>query len=159
MEIDISKMKKAEVLAALFNASKPQGLGLFSDYEEKMSVGEAQELLDAGQNYFDYVRGRVLKVDLRRDVLKTDLYDRDNGPEAALNALDSFRTLEEFQGEQEDDWLKEICANCGLTRGDHHAGSSPWPHDYCPGNRGRMDWENGPGTVFSPTGRFERKEI
>jgi hypothetical protein len=54
--------------------------------------------------------------------------------------------------------LKEICGNCGLTRGSHHAGTSPWPYDYCPGHENRMDWENGPGTVFKSTGKFKEEE-
>ncbi len=44
--------------------------------------------------------------------------------------------------------FSEICANCGCTYGSHHGGTAPWPRDYCPGNEGRMDWEDGPGTVF-----------
>ena len=55
------------------------------------------------------------------------------------------------------DYLKEICAHCGLTKGSHHSGSSPWPHGYCPGHEGRMDWQEGPGTVFAPTGKFKRE--
>ena len=53
------------------------------------------------------------------------------------------------------DWLKEICGNCGLTHGSHHAGRSPWPYDYCPDPLGRMDWENSPGTCFKSTGVYE----
>jgi len=53
--------------------------------------------------------------------------------------------------------LYEICGNCGLVWGSHHAGRSPWPYDYCPDPDERMDWENGPGTVFKPTGTFRSK--
>jgi len=52
------------------------------------------------------------------------------------------------------DYLKEICANCGYTKGSHHTGISPWPYDYCPGTEKRMDWENGKGTCFKPTGLY-----
>jgi len=60
--------------------------------------------------------------------------------------------------------LREICANCGFTRGSH-CGTSYYsnhykmyiPLDYCPGHAGRMDWNEGPGTVFSPTGTFEKE--
>jgi hypothetical protein len=51
--------------------------------------------------------------------------------------------------------FKEICANCGCTFGSHHAGVSSWPRNYCPGHEGKMDWENGPGTVFKPTGEYK----
>lgn len=50
--------------------------------------------------------------------------------------------------------LREICGNCGLLFGSHHGSSGPWPYSYCPGHEGRMDWENGPGTVFKYTGKF-----
>ena len=46
------------------------------------------------------------------------------------------------------EYLKRKCANCGCTFGSHHGGTQPWPRDYCPGNEGQMDWENGPGTTF-----------
>ena len=54
-----------------------------------------------------------------------------------------------------EDYLEEICARCGCTYGSHHSEASPWPKGYCPGREGRMDWENGPGTVFKPTGRYK----
>lgn len=50
--------------------------------------------------------------------------------------------------------LDEVCARCGLTYGSHHEGTQPWPKDYCPGHQDRMDWKNGPGTVFKPSGIF-----
>jgi hypothetical protein len=56
------------------------------------------------------------------------------------------------------DYFKEICKKCGCTYGAHHGGISPWPRDYCPGNEGRMDWENGPGTVFKPSGEYEEEK-
>lgn len=52
-----------------------------------MSTDEAQELLDSGQTYFDYLKGRVMKVDLSGDKLNPFLYDRDNGQGAAAAAL------------------------------------------------------------------------
>ena len=55
------------------------------------------------------------------------------------------------------DYLDEICENCGCSFGSHHGGTSPWPIDYCPGTEGRMDWENGPGTVFKSTGAYKDK--
>jgi hypothetical protein len=53
--------------------------------------------------------------------------------------------------------FKEICANCGCTFGSHHAGTSSWPRDYCPGHEDKMDWENGSGTVFMPTGEYKKE--
>ena len=51
--------------------------------------------------------------------------------------------------------LEEICKNCGCTFGSHHAGSHPWPYNYCPGHEGRMDWDKGPGTIFEPSGMIQ----
>ncbi len=86
MMISIAKKDKAEVLAALYNASKPLGLG-FRQFDPKpMSVEEARKLLER-TTYFDYIKGRVMKVDLSGDELETWLYDRDNGDGAAARAL------------------------------------------------------------------------
>lgn len=84
--IDISKLDKAEVLAALYNASHPQGLGFLHFDPKPMTRDEAVELLTKS-TYFDYVKGRVLKVRLDRDTFDPCLYDRDNYQGAAEDAL------------------------------------------------------------------------
>ena len=77
--IDLRGLDKAEVLAVLYNSSKPQGMG-FMNYDPKpMSKEEARRLLDTGQTDFDYLNGRVMKIDLSRDELDTWGYNRDNG--------------------------------------------------------------------------------
>lgn len=85
--IDISNLNKAEVLRLLYNASQQQGMG-FLDYRgaSHITKEEAEKLLKEN-TYFDYLYGRVMKVDLSGDVLHTHLYDRDNGPGAARKAL------------------------------------------------------------------------
>lgn len=89
--IDISKMDKAEVLAALFNASHPQGMGYLDPRcEEPLTVEKVREYLTRN-TYFDYLHGRVLKVDLSRNEFDPRLYDRDNGRGAADLALASLR--------------------------------------------------------------------
>jgi hypothetical protein len=88
MLIDISKLDKAVVLAALFNNSKQQGMGLMvARGRDPLSVAEAAELLKQSSGYFDYLYGRVMKVDLRKDLLDTWGYDRDNGDGAAQRAI------------------------------------------------------------------------
>lgn len=57
-----------------------------------------------------------------------------------------------------ENWLKEICGKCGFRYGSHHGGTSPWPRDYCPGHENQMDWENGPGTSFKPTGEYQKNK-
>jgi hypothetical protein len=85
-EIDISKIDKAEVLLTLYNNSQPLGLGFLQYEDRKMTLSEAKELLQ-NQTYFDYLKGRVMKIDLGENILKTWLYDRDNGENAAYNVL------------------------------------------------------------------------
>ena len=87
MKIDISKFKKETVLATLYNHSKPQGLGILHFDPKAMEDDEAKELLKR-QSYFDYLKGRVMKVDLSGDELDARLYDRDNGDGAAQRAID-----------------------------------------------------------------------
>lgn len=85
--IDITGLDKAEVLAALFNASKQQGMGfLDASGTVPMSVEDARGYIDHHQ-YFDYLRGRVMKVNLKGDQLDPWGYDRDNGQGAAARAL------------------------------------------------------------------------
>lgn len=92
--IDISHMNKAAVLAALYNASKPQGLGILHFTPDNMTIQEATELLTQ-TNYFDYLKGRVMKIALDGDTLDPRLYDRDNGDGAAMKALRAAGLLQE----------------------------------------------------------------
>lgn len=91
--IDISNMSKAEVLAKLYNASKQQGMGfLDQNGHQQISTAEAQAIIDERDKsndnlYFDYLLGRVMKVNLSGDALSPALYDRDNGEGAAAKAL------------------------------------------------------------------------
>jgi len=88
--MNISKLNKSKVLAALFNRAKPLGLG-FIHYQPAhiMDEKEAEQMLSAG-TYFDYVEGRLMKVDLSGDELNTSLYNRDNGPMAAEQAIEQM---------------------------------------------------------------------
>ena len=96
--MDISKMDKAEVLRRLYNNAKPQGLGFLHYTPKEMTIEEARELIKNGIDesgsrglYFDYVHGRVMKIDLSTDELRTGLYNRDNGTNAAEEALKDLR--------------------------------------------------------------------
>ena len=88
--IDISKRDKAEVLAALYNAAKPQGMGFLHYTPDPMTKEEAVALL-AKDTYFDYVKGRVMKVSIEGDELNPRLYDRDNGDGAAAAVIECLR--------------------------------------------------------------------
>jgi hypothetical protein len=90
--LDISTFDRAEVLARLYNAAKPQGLGFLPFDPKPMTTEEAKAYLDAGQTRFDYLNGRVMKVNLSSPNLDNRLYDRDNGEGAAAEALGIFYT-------------------------------------------------------------------
>lgn len=86
--VSIDGLNKADVLAALYNRAKPQGMGFLRYTPEEMTTEEAQGMLDSGQTYFDYVKRRAMKVDLSRDgEFDPWLYDRDNGSGAAERAI------------------------------------------------------------------------
>ena len=85
--MDISNYDKADVLRVLYNNARPLGLGMLHFDPKDMTKEEAQELIDSGQTYFDYVKGRVMKVDLSKTDLRTALYNRDNGDKAAESAI------------------------------------------------------------------------
>ena len=87
--IDISKYDKSDVLATLYNHSRPLGMGHLHFDPKPMGREEAAVLLK-DQTYFDYLKGRVMKVDLSRDVLSPGLYDRDNGIGAAERAINTI---------------------------------------------------------------------
>ena len=91
--INIKGLDKAKVLAALYNNSRVQGFWEFQPGDHKtkiMSYAEAQQHL-ASNTYFDYLEGRVMKVDLSGDELNTWGFDRDNGEHAARNAIAEIR--------------------------------------------------------------------
>ena len=85
--MNIKGLKKSEVLAALYNRARPMGMGYLHYTPDPMTVEEAQALFDAGQSSFDYLNGRVMKVDFDGDEVRTDLYNRDNGPGAAEEVI------------------------------------------------------------------------
>lgn len=82
------KLSRAEALAALFNAAKPQGLGnLQYNASHVMNELEAEMILAKGE-YVDYLEGRVIKVDFKNPKeIDTTLYDRDNGKDAGEAAV------------------------------------------------------------------------
>ena len=88
--IDIKGLDKADVLAVLYNASKPLGMGFMQYDPQLMTREEAQELIGAGQTYFDYLNGRVMKIDISGDELDPWGYDRDNGQGAVEKAVSAL---------------------------------------------------------------------
>jgi len=89
-KVSLQGLEKGEVLAALYNASRPLGMG-FLQYDAKPMTAEEGAQLVASQKYFDYLKGRVMKVNLQGDDLDPWLYDRDNGPGAAERVISELR--------------------------------------------------------------------
>ena len=93
--VDISGLNKAEVLNALYHGSHVQGV---SCYTNPVPVGVVVTpnwcktlLEDEGITYFDYLYGRVMKVDLSKDSFNEWLYDRDNGTGKAQEVINALR--------------------------------------------------------------------
>ena len=93
MSVDISGLDKAHVLMALFNDASAQGRGYLRDHEKDMDLKEATVIIASGKLSFDYVRGRVLKVELSGNAFSSRLYDRDNGEGAAQRAIDKLKDV------------------------------------------------------------------
>ncbi len=89
--ISLKGLDKAAVFAALYNGAKAP---LFQRYiaSEPMTTEQAQKLCGEEFGYFDYVGGRVMKVDLSGDMLDPRLYDRDNGNGAAMRIIRELRS-------------------------------------------------------------------
>jgi len=85
-------LDRYEVLCALYNKSKPLGLGILHFNPEPLTLAEAHEQLDSFNGYTDYLNGRVIKVDLPEgsESFNPRLYDRDNGEGAALAAVQEY---------------------------------------------------------------------
>ena len=88
--ISLIGLEKTDVLMALYNAAQPQGMGFLHYDPTPLTPDEAKELLAQG-DYFDYLRGRIMKVDLGGDTLDPRLFDRDNGEGSAKAVIDSLR--------------------------------------------------------------------
>lgn len=87
--IDISGYSKEKVLCALYNNSKPLGMGVFQFVPGDMTENQAKEILSKTQD-FDYLFGRLMKVNLSGDSFDPWLYDRDLGEGAAERAIKSI---------------------------------------------------------------------
>lgn len=93
--MNIAGRDKAAVLAALYNGSRQQGMGFLSGRGHfQMTVDQAREEIDArGKDlYFDYLHGRVMKINLSGDEVDTALYNRDNGYMAAERIIENLRS-------------------------------------------------------------------
>ena len=93
MIIDISKKDKAAVFKALYDNARPLGMGFRSFIPGDISMEEARALTTKTLS-FDYVYGRVMKVNLSGDSFDSWLYDRDNGQGRAKAALSTVPDID-----------------------------------------------------------------
>lgn len=84
--MNIKDKNKAQILAALYNNSRVQGMGFLQAKDGQMTEQEAAKILEERTD-FDYLYGKIMKVDLSGDELDPYLYDRDNGSGAAERAI------------------------------------------------------------------------
>ena len=109
MILPIKKANKAEILAALYNNSKPFGLGELQFDPTPMTTEQAatiikndgadSDLMHANTGMkFDYVKGRNMKVDLSKDTFNTGAYDYSYGEGAALRVLSGVAGVFEVTG-------------------------------------------------------------
>jgi len=113
--IDISGIDKAELLLALLQGSKVQGMGVLQDPGRPLTVDDARTAIHGrgddihnqygnvggrsnptaeGQHLdFDYLFGRVLKVDISGDTLDPWGYDRDLGEGHGAEVVARLRSM------------------------------------------------------------------
>lgn len=97
--VNIEGLNKAEVLKALWDCSKSQGmsfLGLPSNGIFTLEMARQEIMMHYPFLYFDYVKGHVIKVDLSNNEFDPFGYDRDNGDGAAQKVIDNLRLAKEY---------------------------------------------------------------
>ena len=93
--IDISNKDKAEVLAALYNHSKPIGMGIVQYDPTPMTVEVARMVLEKMGYCFGYLKGRTMKVNLEEDTIWVYRYNADNNhPGLAQKAISTCRNID-----------------------------------------------------------------
>ena len=89
--MNIAGLDKAVVLASLYNRSFQQGMGVLDkNGRQEMNVEQARKHLDLTHD-FDYLNGRVMKIDLSSAEVDTWLYNRENGEGAAERIIEQIR--------------------------------------------------------------------
>jgi hypothetical protein len=92
--ISIEGLNIADVLAGLYNAARPRLLGFLTYDPKPMDREEAEKLLKEN-TYFDYIKGRVIKVDLGTTAFppgfSPQYYDIYNGRGTAAMVVEQIR--------------------------------------------------------------------
>lgn len=101
--VDIKGLDKAQVLKALYDNSHVQRVGFFQSVPDGTVTVEHCEKLLKNTTSFDYLCGRVLKIDIGGDAFDERLYDQACGEGAAQRAVDSIRTVKQDGGDSAKD--------------------------------------------------------
>lgn len=120
--ISLVGLDKAAVFAALYNGARAQGLGFLHYNPEVMTAEAARQRFGKAFGYFgyfDYVDGRVMKVDLSGDELDPWGYDRDNGHGAAEQIINALRITEDTNPEEAELIHKEGTRNAAILMNEH----------------------------------------
>ena len=100
----LKKEEAVRVLRGLYSHAKPKGMGFLAFVRGDLPKEEAESLLGERGAFFDYLHGRIMKIDLRASNLfqhqkgretfpipDFSLYDRENGEgEGYLAAIDGL---------------------------------------------------------------------
>jgi len=100
--VSIKDLDKSAILAALYNAAVPMGMGYLHYQPNDMTIEQAKAIINKGDDKtrmfglpasltFDYVMGRPLKIDITGDELDTSLYDRDQGDGKGEQVINQLR--------------------------------------------------------------------
>jgi len=102
-KIDIQGLRKAAVLAALYNLAIPKGLGFLKYDPTPITEEQAEEILENGDDLrwkrgpqsglfeIEYVNGRLLKIDLYTNELDARMYNKKNGKGSAELVIDILK--------------------------------------------------------------------
>jgi len=87
---DISDIDKYELVRALFEDARPQGMGYLQQSNDRLSDFDILQIEAKGW-YVDYVHGRSMKIDISGPTFDTWLYNRDNGSNRAEEIVKKLR--------------------------------------------------------------------
>lgn len=83
--VDISRKDKAEVLCALYNASRRSKS---SNPDDILTKSEAESLLKT-RTSFEFVKSHIMRIDLTTNIVDTTRFNHANGPQTAEDAIEN----------------------------------------------------------------------
>ena len=90
-DINIEGLCKGAVLAALYNNTRPVGMGMLNPRcYDFMTEEEGLKHIEE-RVYFDYLQGRPIKIDFSNDSIYVRNYDRDCGAIKAKTIIEKLR--------------------------------------------------------------------